>query len=286
MAATEVMIWQIPAHPRSREVCAAMLQGINRVGDRATIQSALNYRRPEGDVGLFYGMAGRLKEALRAYPLAGKPAIYVDLGFWGRKQGGRFAGYHKISVNGRHPTAYFQDRPHDFSRAAVFKLKPEPWRKPDPGAPIILAGMGPKGAHAEGYRPQQWEAQMVKIMRQFTDRPIHYRPKPNWPAATPIPGTVMLNRLAPLEQALAGAHCVVSHHSNTGVEALVAGIPNFTTEGVAVPLSRTDLVKIEDPLLSEHRMQWLADVAWTQFSIAEMASGLAWRHLKEEGLVP
>lgn len=278
-----VTLIAIPGHHRSRIVCAAMREGIERMGDRVSVQSSLAYMHPQGDVAVFYGFAGRLANALRDYPASGKPAVYVDLGFWGRKEGGRFAGYHKLSVNARHPTAYFQARPHDPSRAKRFGLEPAPWRIS--GEHILVAGMGPKGARAEGYPPLGWEQNAVDILRRHTQRPIVYRPKPNWLNPPPLQGATMAPMGQSLDDALANCHAVVTHHSNAAVEAITAGVPAFVVEGCALPMASSDLAKIETPVMPEGRAQWLADVSWVQWSVSEMSSGAAWAYLKNEGLV-
>lgn len=283
-----VVIYHIPGHTRSQTVCRAMLAGITKVGDRVEWKSPLQYRRPEAEVAVFYGLVARLQRVLDDYSADPKRrAVYIDLGYWGRRDGGgRYNGFHKISVDGRHPTNYFQRRAHDSSRADVFELEPKPWRK-DAGH-ILLCGMGPKGSAAEGYAPAEWERTVVGQLRRLTDRRIIYRPKPNWDLARPIPHTVYDSprNKAELGAMLEGCHAVVSHHSNANAEALVAGVPSFTTAGVALPLSSDDLRQIEAPRLDGDRRQWVNDIAWTQWSVAEMEEGLPWRHLKNEGLVP
>lgn len=281
--ALDVVLFQIPGHPRSKAVTCAMLEGILKVGDRAKIRSSLTYRQPDGDVGVFYGLAGNLARALAEYPAAGRKAVYVDLGFWGRKDGGRFSGYHKLSVNGRHPTAYFQQRKHAPDRARAFGLRAEVWQRG--GSHILLAGMGPKGSRAEGFSPMAWEARAVQAIRAVSDRPIVYRAKPNWEGAPPLAGAIMAPKGQDLLEALKGCHAVVAHHSNAAVEGLVLGHPAFVVEGIALPMGASDLSTIEAPRYPVGRPQWLADAAYSQWSIAEMASGAAWRHLKDEGLI-
>lgn len=281
-----MVIYQLPGHPRSRAVAQAMAAGIRKVGDQATILSSFSYRKPDHACAVFYGLAGHMARALKEYPAAGRQAVYVDLGYWGRKQGGRWSGYHKVSVNGRHPTPYFQAKAHDGSRAEVFGLEAQPWRPV--GRSILLCGMAPKGARAEGYAPNEWERQAVATMRRFTDRPVYYRPKPNWPQWRSIPGTLdapadvdLLAQLAALN-----VHAVVSHHSNANVEALVAGYPSLTVEGIALAQSFTDLATVDHPCQRFDRQQWIHDATWCQWSVDEMAEGLPWKHLKDEGLVP
>lgn len=283
--AFDVTIYQIANHPRSTAVTTAMLQGIKAVGDRVQLINQNRYRGLDSRVVVFYGLAGSLARVLQEYSAdPRRTCIYIDMGYWGRKDGGRFAGYHKLSVDGRHPTPYFQARRHDGSRAAAFDLRPMPWRKP--GGPIVIAGMGPKGARAERYNPTAWERDAIAQIKKHTDRRIIYRPKPNWEGAAPIPGTEFAPGKGDLLDVIRGAHAVVSHHSNACVEGLQAGIPSFVWGGVAEPLSLQDLSQIESPLLPDSRQQWLNDIAWCQWSVAEMAEGLPWRHLKDEGLIP
>jgi hypothetical protein len=147
--------------------------------------------------------------------------------------------------------------------------------------------MGPKGAAAEGFGAGEWELRAVQQIRKFTKRPIIYRPKPNWAEARPIPGTHFTRPdSVKLDDQLRHAHAVVSHHSNTNVEAMTLGIPSFTVEGVATVMGCADLSQIEAPLMPEGRGQWLADIAHTQWSVQEMADGAAWKYLRDEGLVP
>ncbi len=145
--------------------------------------------------------------------------------------------------------------------------------------------MGPKGSRAEGFSPLAWERRAVAMIRQHSARPIIYRPKPNWENPLPLQGVETAPKDQDLMEALRGCHAVVAHHSNAAVEALVAGIPAFVVEGIALPMGRSDLAMIEQPRYPGTRAQWLADAAWTQWSVAEMSSGAAWRHLKDEGLV-
>lgn len=266
-----------------------MAAGIRAVGDDSlSVMQAHQYVRPDADVAVFYGLAGRLQQVFSEYSAdPARRAVYVDLGYFGRKDGGLLRGYHKISVDARHPTAYFRRTEHSSHRIRHLGVRVRPWRAASSDAPIIVAGMGPKGAMAEGYSPGQWETQAVALMRRHTKRPIIYRPKPNWPEAAPIPGAMFSKPGAvALSDQIRGAHAVVSHHSNANVEALVEGVPSFSVAGVATTMGLTDLAMIETPLMPETRPQWLADLAWCQWNVEEMANGSPWRHMKKEGLIP
>jgi hypothetical protein len=280
----EVALYQIPNHRRSRLVCEAMARGIRKCGDKTWTVGSPTYRISDiKPVSIFYGMSPPLAQALKEIPAAGGTAIYVDLGYWGRHEGGRYRGFHKICINGRHPNSYFQKRTHDDSRLRALGVTVQPWR--DGGRHILLAGMSGRAAPIDGFAPNEWELGAITEICRHTDRPIVYRPKPSWQDASPLAGTTYSPSAEPLGNALADCHAVVTHHSNVAVDALVVGVPVFCWAGVAAPMGDQRLAAIEIPVCPEGREAWAADVSFTQWSIAEMGEGLPWRHLKAEGLI-
>ncbi len=279
-----VIAYQIVGHGRSEMICRMLAMGARSCGDDVMLGDAERYQYPTADIAMFYGMAGKLRHILADYVADGRKAVYVDLGYWGRIEGGRRCGFHKVSVNGRHPTGYFQKVAHSPDRFAHFNLPIKPWRVG--GSKILLAGFSAKHAHFEGYKPLEWETRTVQALRNVTDRPIVYRPKPSCKMTLLLPGTLYSPPIEPLEDALVDCHAIVTHHSNVACDALLEGIPAFAAEGVAVPQGSADFSLIEQPLRRDDRAQWAADVAHTQFNVAEMRDGVCWRHLKSEGLIP
>jgi len=280
---TSVAVYRYP-HSRRSSFCAeAMAQGIRASGDQVHDRVMSQYEgRPDTDVAVFYGFN---RDLLDGYRVAGKKAIYVDLGYWARE--GQ-TGHHKLGLNSRHPTAYFQRRAHAPDRWRRLNVTIQPWRAANPAAPIIVAGMSGKGALAEGFHPQEWERKAIAELRKHTQRRIIYRPKPNWTGSRPIDGADFQKgdsqgRDVPV--VLRNCHAIVTHHSNVAVDALLAGVPVFSVEGIAAKLGLSDLSKIETPVYPDGREQWAYDAAYTQWTVPEMASGAPWRHLKEEGLV-
>lgn len=271
--------------PRARIIGDAMAEGAKKRGYAVQNTSEPQWSGARGDFCIFYGFYGKMMDAFRQYRQEGKSCVCVDLGYWGRTEGGKLYGYHKVAVNSRHPTAYFQNRPKASDRFSRHGVPILPWRTR--GSHIVVAGMGAKAAAFEGFKPNQWEEAAVRVLRQHTDRPILYRPKPSWRAAVPIEGTIFDHSgNEQLEGALKDCHAVVSHHSNVCVDAILAGLPAFCWHGVASPLSLKDLSLIETPLYPEDREQWAWDIAYTQWRPTEMATGECLAYLKEEGLIP
>lgn len=263
-----------------------MAAGLARLGVQAFTQDERRFRGElEADVAVFYGLQGNTPALFDLYSKTpGHAAMYIDLGYWGRREGGRFTGYHKIAINDRHPTRYLMDLPMPPDRFSRFGVQIEPWAAKGPT--ILLAGMGDKGAIAEGYAPEEFERWAIAEIRKYTDRPIVYRPKPSWKDAKPIPGVGWSPRTVPIETELRQAWAVVTHHSNVGVDAAIAGVPVFTVAGVAKYLSMPSLAAIDSVYASPFdRHQWAANLAYTQWSIDEMRAGLPWKHALEHGLI-
>jgi hypothetical protein len=279
------------------KICPELMEGITRCGDRAFRVDAHRYQGPFSDVAVFYGFDGsresRITQAFNDYKSAGKKAVYIDLGYWSRRAGGRWAGYHRFAINDRHPTAYFQNVKHKSDRFKVHRINLEPWRKD--GRKIVLCGMSDKCARFEGFKFEQWERAAIKKIRAVTDRPIIYRPKPRTgdrlaaEPHRPIEGVEFSDPTkGSLEQELRDAWAVVSHHSNAGIDGICMGVPCFTDEGVALKMGKSDLSEIENRHFpsEDERRQWAYDVAYCQFNVDEMRDGTFWRHFKDEGLVP
>lgn len=268
---------------RAGRIAKALMVGIPLAGDEAIEVPVTFYNGPDMDGAAYYGLRGRCLDAFRDYRRKSFVA-YVDLGYWGRRDGGTYSGFHKVSVNDRHPTAYFQKRAYPSDRFDHHRITIKPWKKD--GKHVLIAGMGAKAAPIEGFKPNEWEIAAAKEIRRYTDRPIVYRPKPSWREAIPIDGTIFSDRSQSLNEALQDCWAVVSHHSNVCVDALIEGIPVFCYHGVAKPMGLQEIALIEQPLYPDDRHQWCCNIAYTQWTPSEMASGAMWAHLKQEGIVP
>jgi hypothetical protein len=271
---------------RSETLARAMWEGIRRSGDYPTLIRDGDYKGVTHSVAVFYGLYARLSDVFREYPRAGRKAVYIDLGYWGRTFRGKRNGYHKVVVNSRHPNAYYQRIRHDSRRASALghETALRPWRRN--GQHILLAGMGPKACAVEGFVYESWERDAIAQIQRHTDRPIIYRPKPSDRMAKPLFGTKFSNPAKqPLADVLRNCHAVVTHHSNVAVDALVSGVPAYCWHGVGATLGQQDLRWVENPWEPETRQQWVNDIAYCQWHLEEMREGAPWRHLKQERLI-
>jgi hypothetical protein len=125
---------------------------------------------------------------------------------------------------------------------------------------------------------------LVARIRDITQRPIVYRPKPSWKQARAIPGTEYSTGKE-WRNAVGRAHCVVTYGSNLCFDAALFGKPSLVLgHGIAGPISSTDLKELENPYLAtgDERRQWLSNVAWTQFhALGEYYNGMAWKVIRD-----
>lgn len=279
--ALKVICYSFPESRRSVLCAQAMSTGIARMGDHVELRNSWHYSKPEADIAVFYGLS---KALLKDYSQSPRRAVFIDLGYWARE--GQ-EGSHKITVNSRHPTSYFQRKAHEPTRFGRLGISIKPWQTN--GRSVMVVGMSAKAALAQGFQPEEWERQTIAALRTITKRPIIYRPKPNWAGAQPIDGAEFQRgnpQGTDVHTKLQDVFCVVTHHSNVAVDALLMGVPVFSIEGIASVLSTKSLEKVETPMRPEGREQWAYDAAYTQWNVSEMRAGVPWRHLKEEGLIP
>lgn len=207
---------------------------------------------------------------------AGRAYVFIDGAYFGRVKDHRDPnGFHKVTINGRHPKVAM-DLPGD--RFDRFDLRIKPWR--ETGEHILLAGMSAKNATDLGIPPGSWERTMIDRLQSVSKRPIVYRPKPTWRDAPALRGTRYSPPTEPLEDVLRGAWAVVTHHSNVSVDGLRWGIPCYIEEGAALPFSMQTLDRLEEPPQLEGRDAFMNGVAWWQWSLSEMRSGACWEFIK------
>lgn len=269
----------VDRHPRSAPIGAALLAGAKRMGWDAFVTRDW-HETPRADLLAGYGWCNRAM--FEAYRAAGRHFIYVDLGYWHRKQyRSDYGGLHKLVVDGRHATAYFRrNRPRD-RLAGAPEIKP--WRQN--GAHIVLAGLSAKGAASSGLKPLVWEHDIISRLKRVTGRSIVYRPKPSWTSAQPIPGTIFSPPEQPLSEVLADAWALLTLHSNAALDALAAGVPVRAQEGLASVMSMASVECVEFPPCNGDREQLFADIGYCHWTRHEIADGTALALLRDDGLL-
>lgn len=273
----DVAYYETPIR-RSRMLAEACMAGFKELGIDAVRRNHGEFRSRgiEARVALFYGLAGHLQKIRTAHMRDGKRAILLDLGYWGRWQRDRYDGYHRFAIDSLHATP---KGPMPNDRIERFNVRRRNMQRG--GRHILLCGQSEKAAQVYRLQPNEWERRTVKILRQYTERPIWYMPKNSWGGKCPLPNTIYKDR--PLQPLLDNAWAVVTHHSNSAVHALEEGVPVFVEDGAAKQLASGSVAMIEKPVRHPAEVvdQFLADVAYLQWTPKEMAAGAFWRHIED-----
>lgn len=202
-------------------------------------------------------------------------------------------GYYRVGLNG-----FLQDDA-DFNNAdsppdrwerlsREFHLQLKPYRQA--GRHVLIVGQNPGDTSLRGANIFDWMQRTIVRTREVTRRPIVVRPHPVTPEAmmrefeerfAQLEGVTLDHPPKQPIQALL-QHCwvLLAYSSSATIDALIEGVPCITHNpaNLAWPVSDHDIKMIERPTLFR-REQWLYDLAYAQWSPAEMRTGRAWRHL-------
>lgn len=211
----------------------------------------------------FYGTSNYTVNIRQAAEGHGRDFYYVDNGYL---RPGQFDGYFRITRNAEQLHSSVQRC--TSTRFERLGLEIAPWRKQG-GHHILVVQQSKTYFQLRGMRAGVvlWDT-LAEIARH-TDRKIVCRPKPTR-------HTKKRDLMIDLQR----AHCVVTYSSNVAVEALMLGIPVVTLGPCAAsPLSKT-VEEIEEPIYPD-REQWAHWLANNQWTLEEIETGVAWRHLQE-----
>jgi len=199
----------------------------------------------------------------------GRNFYYIDTGYFGNE---KTKLYHRIVKNGLQFNlpiwgACSDDR---------FLATGTQLRKKTSGRNILLCPPSQKALNYWDVNLETWILQTTEAIKQYTDRPIVIREKANRQIRT---------NDDTMEMALSrDVHCLVTYNSIAAVEALILGKPVFTMgPNAAGPLANKELSRIEKPIMPvvDKVRELCCNLAYGQFTPAEMIDGTAWRLLQE-----
>lgn len=268
-------------------IYAKVMEAMAASGDELLTQSL------QGDAAfiwsvLWWGRMSRNQAVWKQFRSQNKPVIVAEVGGLIRDKTWR------LSANGITRSAIFPqfDR-FDYNRPKKLGLELKPWHG---GDYILICG--------QHERSQQWKSmpsmdeyykQTVLEIRKHTDRPIVIRSHPRyreniffkideefyqqhkveWNAPKQIKHTY---DSFDLDTMLLQCHCVISHSSNSGLSAIIAGTPAIVSkESLAYDVATDDISRIEN-LPKPDRQQWLVELSHKEWLEDEL--GLAWQHLR------
>lgn len=152
-------------------------------------------------------------------------------------------------------------------RWASLGIELAPWRSR--GGHVLLAPNRAFGMPGLAM-PAEWPGDLLRALRHSTKREVRFRAHP----ANHAP--------QPLEPDLRDCHVVVIWASSIGVKALVAGVPVLCASPYWICKAAAGRIEeLETPPQPE-RLPVLERMAWAQWTLAEIASGVPFRLLLEK----
>lgn len=261
--------------PREVQLANAFAEGVRVHGDQVELRR-LGPNMPIGDCDLACMVGVKSRNLWRKTIAAGVRPLMLDKGYSRHKVAGGAWEYWRLSLDAHHPTGTTLmrfDMPGD--RLDRLDWRVRPWTT----SPEVVIFAGSSEKYHRFYdlpHPTAYAKSICKRIRAKTSLPIIYRPKPSWRDAAPIHGTIFSPGKESLAERFRFASCLVTHGSNACVDAMLAGVPAVTLgDGVAAALGNRSIDDVGRPGHPDIS-QWLANLAYHQFTESEMALGTAW----------
>jgi len=250
----------------------AFVMGLRGAGYEVHDGAPSERARP-GDVMVCWNRYYQTEQIADRFEAEGGTVLVAENGYiHGRHDGGDF---YALAIHGHNGSGTVRvGGPERFGALGV-ELKP--WRTE--GKHILVApnrSFGMRGF----VMPERWGENTAEQLCKVTKREVRLRLHPgnNRPAV-------------PLEDDLRDAHCVVIWSSSVGVKALIAGIPVvccapwWVCKKATHPLDAYGLAIDDvrafpcDDSADMIRLYAMEDLAWAQWSVEEIKSGMAFEHL-------
>lgn len=149
---------------------------------------------------------------------------------------------------------------------------------------ILLCGQVPWDTSVQDINYKSWCKDIIKAVRQKSDKKIIFRPHPLGPEMDEcIDGIddceLSINKSIDFD--INRASCVLAYNSNSLVDAALKGVPVFAFNNGAMTwnIANKNLLKINNPNISSSSFQWLNDICYAQWTLQEMKSGKTLTHL-------
>ncbi len=154
----------------------------------------------------------------------------------------------------------------------------KPWRTIGERGYVLICGQVPGDASVKNVNLAEWAQTVVDIAWDdllFRPHPVLIERK----ATIRRPKGVKISTAETLEEDLAGAKLCVTYNSNSGVEAVLAGVPTvaFDEGSMAWPMACHGALNALRP----NRDEWAHNLAFSQWTLDEIANGTAWYFVKD-----
>lgn len=290
-------------NPEKPAIINNFIAGVNAIGDKGAVVTG--WQPVNTDVAVIQGFVHpgsknvkhlRLRRQVMDNQIAkGKRSIIVDANLFLTYDPGNTKGYLRYSYDGIFPTTgeYCYDNPdparwHKLRKDLNIKVKD--WNF-NSGSYILLCCQRDGGWSMDQQSVTQWIANTVNRVRHFSDREIVVRFHPGDKNSREHVRVLAKYRIKNLRLSrnesmlddVKNAWAVINHNSSPAVASVIEGVPTFQTDAIRSQASEVvhhNLEDIESPREFE-REHWLQKLAQCHWTLSELKSGEAWRHLRK-----
>ena len=202
----------------------------------------------------------------------GKDVLILEHGYFGDREN-VFCSCGFNGLNGRADFLLPVVKPAD--RWEKHKVEVKPWRTTQ-GEYVLLLGQVQGDASVKNL-PAKWYVEIAAQAKEVFDLPVVFRPHPKARQCVGVHGTI--SRSGGLMAAFSGAHCAITWNSNSGVDAVLNGIPTFVFDEGSMAWAVAGH-KLKDDLFRPKREIWLRHLAYCQWTVEELENGDAWDFLR------
>jgi hypothetical protein len=267
--------------------------GVSYAGD--TVEYVTDYKIVDADVAIMQGFVHRdISSAhlhLRRNILDNhKKTIIIDSNLFQFADPEKPNYYLRYSLNGVFPTTgFYFDNNIDYSRWPSIQQKLNlflrDYRKE--GTHILLCLQRIGGWSMGESSVQQWMDNIIRDIRQHTDRPIVVRRHPGdrQQQRLVFPKGVVVSSRKYLIEDFKNCWATITYNSSPGVASLIRGIPTFVTDPMpqhsqTYPVCNTNFKRLENPKLDD-REAWIHRLSQFHWNTDELINGSAWRFMRD-----
>lgn len=254
----------------------AFLDGLKSHGHKPSLVS-WQYIPTDLDLAVIWGVNNT--PLINCIERAGADYLVLERGYIGDRE-----EYTSCGFNGLNGRADFCDDHRLRKRAKLFEEYLKPVRKNrSTNRYIVIMGQVASDASVRHIGFNLWLSSVYEMLKRKTNRPIFYRPHPLEKEPYIPEGLQIIH--GELHDVMQGSYMVVTLNSNTGVDAILSGIPCAAMDkGSMIWDLKANITnpKHIEPINEAKRRVWFNKLCYTQWSLEEMRSGEAWEYLKKK----
>ena len=290
-------------NPEKPQLLKDFIAGVNTCGDKGAVVQG--WHPMDTDVAVVQGFVHPGSKNVRHLNLRkdvhlnqlrrNKRTIFVDSNLFLAYDKGNSKTYLRYSYDGIFPTTgdYCDENPNPSRWGKLQKdlnITVKPW-KLNSGDNILICCQRDGGWSMDGVRTVDFVASTINKIRKYSDRPIVIRFHPGDKRISDHIKTIARMKLPKLRVStnesifddLASARAVVNYNSSPSVVSVIEGVPTFVLDPArsqAAEVTHHDLRFLDSPQEFDREpcLRRLAQFHWT---LTELRSGEAWRHLKK-----